>query len=515
MPQKKQENKEKAAGTVGFIFITLILVKILGQAREMAIAAFFGTSDAASAYVIASQLPVNFFDMILGTAVSSAFIPVFTKYLECDGLKRANLFASRFLNIIILASSAICAIGMFFAPSLINIFSPDMTSSAKEIAGTLLRIMFPIMIFTGMAFTLVGVLQSLGEFKIPAMMRLISNAICILYLFTLNKYFGIYGLAAAFLIGWAMQFFVLILPSKKNGFVYNSGKKLWDDGLKTVVTLALPVLLSSWVQPINAMVNMALASGKEGGIASLNYANRLYIIAASVFAVSITNYIFPKLSQMNVRGENENWSKTVASGLRYVVMIVLPMALVFIFQGKEIIRIVYQRGAFTETDVAVTSSAILFYSLGMIFYSLQEICNKAFYSLESMKTPMFAAIGSIFTNVVLSYVLSSYMGISGLALAASIAASIWSIFMLIALSRKMTVKLFDKSIIKILLMCTGFGCGVFFTRNFSIAFFGELGLLTSVINFVLPCAAGAVVYVLLGFILKIDEIKYIKKFFKL
>ncbi len=511
MPQEKQE---KAASTVGFIFITLILVKILGQAREMAIAAFYGTSDAASAYVIASQLPVNFFDMILGTAVSSAFIPVFNKYLEKDGLKRANVFASRFLNIIILASTVICILGAIFAPQLINLFSPDMTPGAKEIAVTLLRIMFPIMIFTGMAFTLVGVLQSLGEFKIPAIMSLISNALCIVYLFTINKNFGIYGLAVAFLIGWAMQFCILVLPSKKRGFVYKSEKKLWDDGLKTVATLALPVLISSWVQPINAMVNMALASGKEGGIASLNYANRLYIIAASVFAVSITNYIFPKLSQMNVRGEKDNWSKTVAGGLKYVVMIVLPMALVFVLQGKEIIRIVYQRGEFTEADVAVTSSAIFFYSLGMIFYSLQEICNKAFYSIESMKTPMIAAIGSITTNVVLSYVLSAKMGISGLALAASIAACVWSIFMLVALGRKMTVKLFDKSIIKILIMCVGFGCAVFFTRTVSIAYFDESGFLNSLINFALPFAAGAVAYILLGFILKIDEIKYIKKLLK-
>ena len=509
MPQEKQE---KAAGTVGFIFITLILVKILGQAREMAIAAFYGTSDAAGAYVIASQLPVNFFDMILGTAVSSAFIPVFNKYLEKDGLKRANLFASRFLNIIILASTLICALGSVFAPALINIFSPDMNPAAKEIAVALLRIMFPIMIFTGMAFTLVGVLQSLGEFKIPAIMSMISNALCIIYLFTLNKYFGIYGLAVAFLIGWAMQFFVLVVPSKKRGFVYGSEKKLWDSGLKTVATLALPVLLSSWVQPINAMVNMALASGKEGGIASLNYANRLYIIAASVFAVSITNYIFPKLSQMNVRGEKDDWSKTVAAGLKYVMMIVLPMALVFTLQGKEIIRIVYQRGAFTESDVAITSSAIFFYSLGMIFYSLQEICNKAFYSTESMKTPMIAAIGSIATNVVLSYVLSAKMGIAGLALAASIAACVWSIFMMLALSRKMTVSLFDKSIFKTLIMCTGFGITMFFVRNLSIGFFGQTGLLTSVINFALPFISGTAAYIILAFVLKIEEINYIKKF---
>lgn len=509
-----QQKQEKAAGTVGFIFITLILVKILGQAREMAIAAVFGTSDAASAYVIASQLPVNFFDMILGTAVSSAFIPVFNKYLECDGLKRANVFASRFLNIIIIVSTLICAVGMVFAPQLINLFSPDMSAGAKLIASQLLRIMFPIMIFTGMAFSLVGVLQSLGEFKIPAIMSLISNALCIIYLFTLNKYFGIYGLAVTFLTGWAMQFFILILPSKKRGFVYHSNKKLWDDGLKTVATLALPVLLSSWVQPINAMVNMALASGKEGGIASLNYANRLYIIAASVFAVSITNYIFPKLSQMHVRGEKENWSKTVAGGLKYVVMIVLPMALVFTLQGKEIIRIVYQHGAFTETDVSVTSSAIFFYSLGMIFYSLQEICNKAFYSVQSMKTPMFAAIGSIATNVILSYILSARMGIAGLALAASIAACTWSIFMLIAVSRKMTVKLFDKSIFKTFAMCAGFGFAVFFVRRFSIAFFGETGFLTSLINFALPFLAGTFAYIILAFVLKIEETAYIRKFIR-
>ncbi len=510
-------SKKNAAGTVSFIFVAIMLSKVLGQLREMVIAAVYGTSAEAGAYVIASQIPVNFFDMILGSAVSSAFIPIYNRFVEHENAKRANLFASRFLNLVILITLLLSAIGMCFAPFIISLFAPEMAPSVQMIAAKLLRIMFPMVIFTGMAFTLVGLLQSLGEFKIPAIMSLISNAVCIIYLLTLNNVGGIYGLGTALLVGWVLQFSILVYPAYKRGFRYSLKAGVRDSGLTDVAKLALPVLFASWVQPINTTVNMAIASGMNGGsgVPALNYANRLYIIAASVFAVSLTNYIFPKLSKAWVNEDGGKWSKTLIQSIRLVLIIVLPIALVFLLQGEDIIRIIYKRGEFTEADVALTSSAMFFYSLGMMWYSLQEIFNKAFYSSLDSKTPMVIAMGGIVTNIVFCFILSKYMGIAGLAFSASVSALLWSVVSFVKIKPKLGgIKLSAFQLPKIAVMGLAMGLVIYFVRKAAISAIGTEGFIYSVITFVLPAAAGCLVYLVLAVLLKLDEMKVITDKFR-
>ena len=504
--------KKNAAGTVSFIFIAIMLAKVLGQVREMVIAAIYGTSVQASAYVIASQIPVNFFDMILGSAISSAFIPVYNKFIEKESEKRANLFATRFLNFVILVTMLLSLSGVCFAPFIISVFAPKMDVQAQLMAARLLRIMFPMVIFTGMAFTLVGLLQSLGEFKIPAIMSLISNTVCIVYLLTLNNIWGIYGLAASLFIGWILQFAVLVVPAYKRGYRYSLAAGLKDSGLKEVALLALPVLFASWVQPINTTVNMAIASGmnNSSGVSALNYANKLYIIAASVFAVSLTNYIFPKLSRAWVAGDGGEWSKTMQSSIKMVLLVVIPIALVFLVQGSDIIRIVYKRGEFTESDVSLTSSAMFFYSLGMLWYSLQEVFNKAFYSSMDSKTPMIIAVGGIVTNVALCFALSKFMGIAGLALSASVSAFIWCAVSAVMIRKKIgrtDIKAMQP--VQIVIMAAAMGGVIFLLKKIMITAVGTDTFIRAAVTFAVPAGAGAAVYVILAFILKINETKII------
>lgn len=505
--------KKNSAGTVGFIFVAIVLSKLLGLLRGSAVANFYGTASTASAYAMASQLPVNFFDMILGSAISSALIPVYNKFISRDGMKRANLFASRFLNLIIAATVVLSVIGILFSRQIIYVMGSKLDEETALLATRLLQIMFPLVIFTGMAFTLVGILQSLGEFKIPAVMSLISNAVCILYLLTINKTFGIYGLSYALLIGWALQFLILVYPAKKRGFTYSPRAGLKDEGIKEVAGLALPALLATWVQPINTMVNMSLASGfgNGGGVAVLDYANRLYIIAAGAFAMAVTNYIFPKLSQLGINNDTKEWGKVVGGSIKALLLIVIPIMLVFLIGGREIIKIIYERGEFGAKSVDMTTNAMFFYSFGMIWYGLQEILNKAFYSVMDTKTPMICAVGGIVTNVLLCFVLSRFMGVSGLALAASISAFIWSIFALTRILKK-TGKLDNIQLPKIVVMGTVFAVIMFAVRELMLKYVGNDGFLHSFLTLAISGGAAVVVYCISAYLLKIDEvIKFLKR----
>jgi len=211
----------KAFKTVGFMFIMILVSKILGQAREMIIASVYGTGDAANAFYAASTLPLNLFDIVFASSVSSAFIPVYNTYIEKKGEAEGDRFASAFVNFIFLISLILCIILIILASPLVGVIAKGLAGNAKILAKNLTVIMMPVMIFACLTFSTVGILQSKGEFNIPAVISLVSNGAVIIYLLFFNDKFGITGLAFSLLIGWILQFAVQLPAVKKIGFSYN------------------------------------------------------------------------------------------------------------------------------------------------------------------------------------------------------------------------------------------------------------------------------------------------------
>ncbi|MDP4117991.1 MAG: murein biosynthesis integral membrane protein MurJ [Bacillota bacterium] len=505
--------KNNAIGTVGFIFIAMMLAKILGQVREIVIAGTYGTAWMADAYVAASQIPTNFFDMILGSAVSASFIPVFNKFMKEEGEQRAKRFAGAFFNVISLVTIILSVCGVAFAPLLIKIFTPGISGETAALAVTLLRIMFPMIIFIGAAFTFVGILQSMGEYNLPAVMSMVSSGACIIYLLTLNNKFGITGLATSLLIGWILQFIILTPSTLKKGFRFNT--HIADSGIKNVAVLALPVLIGTWVQPINVMINTWIASS-IGGVSAINYANKLYLIAAGVFAMSVTNYIFPKLSRLSISEEDkENWMEMFMTSVKTVIFVVAPIAVIFITESGEIIRVIYQRGQFDEKSVAVTGGALLFYSIGILPYALQEVMYKSFYSRRNSKVPMLIALTGIAINIPLSFILSRLLGVNGLALATSLAVITTMVISFVVITKDSGhFGGFFKELLKILFMAAAAGAVIMIVKNIMISLVGINNFAARLLVLAAASSAGAVVYIIMAFIMKIPAVTGIVEMLK-
>ena len=485
--------KNDTAKTVGFIFFAMLAAKLLGQIREIVIAGTYGTAWQADAYLAASQIPTNFFDMILGSAVSAAFIPVFNKFMQENGEKRAKRFAGSFFNTVFLIGLFLTVLGEIFAPFIIAKFTPGLGGEAAVLAVKLLRIMFPMIIFIGGAYTFVGLLQSMGEYNLPAVMSMVSSGICIIYLLTLERRFGITGLAVSLLLGWLLQFVFLLPSTLKKGFTFQF--VIADSGLKEVAALALPVLIGTWVQPINVMVNTMLASKVSGGVSAINYANKLYIIAAGIFAMSVTNYIFPKLSRLSIdESDTENWYNLLVSSLKTVILVVTPITVVFLTESSEIIRVIYQRGEFNENSVAATGGALLFYSVGILPYALQEVMYKAFYSKRNSVTPMFIALYGIIANIILSLVFSHFLGIKGLALAASVSVlTVFAVSFYIVMRNRKVQGLY-KDVVKIFVSGAVSAAVILVVKKLLIS---SIGLETFISRFLVLCIsafAGCAIY---------------------
>lgn len=465
------ENNEKTVRAATTMMLITLVGKILGLLRDTLLAANYGMSMQANAFQTASRIPRVFFDAIFASAISASFIPIFNESLEKKGRDAAFGFSNKFITLIGIVTAVFTTVGIVFAPQLTNLFSPGFDAETAQLSTELLRIMFPTVIFTGIAYSFVGILQSFDEFTIPAALSIVSNGIIIVYYLCLNKSFGIYGLAVALLIGWAMQAVMQIPSLIKKGYRYQPAFKFReDDSIKKVLALMVPVMVSTWVQPINVAINTRYASRlySGAGVSAVEYANNLYTIIVGVFVLSVANVIFPRLSRMTANDDKNSVFDTVIMTLRVLSFIIIPMTLGVMTLSEPIINLIYQRGGFTAADTSITAGALFYFSLGMFGYGFQTIISRAFYAEQNGKAPFIAGLVSIVVNVVLCQLLVGPMSVKGLALASAVSSTVYGLTLYIPLRRRhrdADMNGFGKSIIKMIICSLIMAAAVFAVKG--------------------------------------------------
>ena len=516
------ENNEKAVKAATMMMIITLVGKILGLIRDTMLASNYGISMEANAFQTASRIPRVFFDAIFASAISASFIPIFNENLEKKGKKAAFDFSNKFITRIAIVTIALTLVGICFSSQLSELFSPGYDAETMSLTSKLLKIMFPTVVFTGIAYSFVGILQSFDEFTIPAALSIVSNGIIIIYYLFFNDSFGIYGLSLALLIGWAMQAVMQIPSLIKKGYRYKVALGFRkDESIKKVLILMLPVMVSTWVQPINLMINSRFASNlyNGAGVSVLEYANNLYTIIVGVFVLSVANVIFPRLSRMTASKNGNSVFQTVIMTLRILSFIIIPMTAGTMALSSQIITLIYQRGDFTAENTILTSGALMFFALGMIGYGFQIIISRAFYAEQNGKTPFIAGIISIAINILLCIMLVDRMSVSGLALASSISSTIYGLSLYIPLRKKYkdeNINGFGISLLKMILCACVMTCAVIPVRNLLWDTNGSMIMKISAVG--VTVIVGAAVYIIMCKITKLYEAEtafgFVKKILK-
>ena len=501
----QEEQQKKNIRTVGVMMALALLGKVLGLARDMLLGHKFATGMAATAFLTASRIPRNFFDAIFASAISASFIPVFNEYLEREGRDEAFRLSNAFITVTALLTAALSLLGMAFAAPLTAFLADGFDAQTAALCAGLLRVLFPLVFFTGLAFSLVGILQSLGEFNIPALLSTASNLVILLYYIFLCDRFGIYGLAAAFLLGWVVQ--VLIqLPSLRR-FGYRWRPALRHEGLRKIWALVLPVLVSTWVQPLNLTVATKYASRLNGGAAAsaLEYANTLYTIVAGVFVLSIANVIFPEFSRMSARDDEAALGETISGTLRAMLFLLAPMAAGLAVLAEDVVRLLYEWGEWGAESTALTAGALAFLSLGMLGYGVQIILSRAFYAAQQGKMPLIAGLLSVGANIALCAALSPLMGLRGLALASAVSLVLPALVLLLALARRYPGLVSRETVAELCKMLLCSALMALCVAALSRALDARLpdSLVSRALACALPAAAGVAVYFALSWLLRV------------
>lgn len=511
----KSSSSSKTALTIGLMAILIFCAKFMGLLREIIIAGIYGQGFAADVLNSATQIPLLFFDMTLGIAILSTFVPIFNNYLEKDGRDRAMEFAGNFMTVTLTLATVLALVGVIFAQPIVRIMAPGYDAQKAAETASLLRVLFPSIIFTTAAFTSVGILQSFGEFNIPSIISVVSNLIMIAYLLIFGNRYGLVGVIISMVVAWASQLLIQIPWLIKFGFRYRPRFNLRDEGIISAAKLAVPVLISSWVQPLCSVINMAFGSSLgDGAVAGLGWANKIYIIMVGVFAYAFTNFIFPKLSRMSAGDRGDEFSETTRTSISWIAFIITWVAAMFIALSAPIIEIVFQRGQFTAEDTIITASALFCYSFGMVGYAVCEILNKSFYALQDGKTPMATSIIGIVANFISAFLFVKYLslGISGLALASAVSSLVMGLVLIFAMNRKKP-HTFGRDFLLNFVKILACGISAFVISNTTYSYIpiymeGWAG------TFVKLCASallGLLTYTVLAFLLKIQETKQIRR----
>lgn len=493
------KNKLQNYTTLIFMISATLLGKVLGMVRDSLLAYHYGTGIEATAFMTATRLPLNFFDFALGAAIGSAFIPVFSEIRKQEGEKEGLKFANEFVNLASFVALVITIIGIYTAPFFVRLTAGGLNESTYNMAVYLTRMMFPMLIFTAMAFTFVGILQTYGEFNIPAAISVMSNLVMIVYFIFFNQYFGVEGMAIAMIVGWFLQMAIQIPFLSKKGYHYRPTLRFKGAHMKKVGILMFPILISTWVQPINVMVNTYFASFLYEGaaIVILEFANKVFIIIAGVFILAITNISFPSMSKYMVNEDVDGFTDLVRQSLRMIVFFMTPLTVGVCIFSPLIIRVLYGRGEFSSAASMHTTSALIFYAFGIVFYGVRELLNKAFYSTKDTKTPMRIGVIGIVFNIAMSITLVRFMEVNGLALAATLSAVLMSIMLLYRFSKEihnlMTVKELGFVIKAIVGSCL-MGGVVYGVHLWLSGILGDEVLLMSIIAALISTGIGVITY---------------------
>lgn len=496
------------------VIITIIssIGKILGLLRESTLATYFGMSKDTDAFKIAFSIP-DIFVSIICAAIVQAFIPIYSDILKEKNSERTKRFLNSTYTIISLLSLVIAILGIVMCRAFIEIIAPGFDDETINKTVMLSIIIFPGTIFYVLGNLTASYLQIHGRFIASSLIWVSYNICIIIALIIFNK-FGIICASIGALVGLIGMLIIQIPSLKREGFNFEFSLDFKDEGLRKIGIVIIPVIIASAFNQIYNIINRMLASGLDNGsITAMDYSYKVAMIIYGVFIASFITVMYPAMA--NQSNSSIEFKKTISKVLTVGGIVALPLVTLVFILRVPIVQVLFQRGAFTQSDTAITASVLGFTVFGVAGITYREIINRAFYSLKETKLPMINGISAIILNIVLNMWLVKVMGVNGLALGTSISSFVSATMLYFYLYKKIggiQTKVIIDCFLKPLFASLLMGTLVLFSEKVFANFinFGE-GLLPSFIKILMYSLFGAFIYVIVIFQLNIVELNELKE----
>jgi putative peptidoglycan lipid II flippase len=418
----------RSAGAAG---IATLISRILGVVRDQVVLAVFGAGNDMDAFTVAFRIPNLVRDLFAEGAMSAAFVPAFTRHVTLEGRPAAWRLANNVITALAIATIVLVVVGMILARPLASAFAGDYATIPGKLELTihLTRIMLPFLTLAAIAAAMMGMLNSLHHYFMPALSPATFNVATIVAAVALPPVMIAAGLPAISSIaigavaGGVTQILVQWRALHREGFRYRPVVDWRDPALRRILALMGPGTIGMAATQVNVFVNTLLATSEGTGAATwLTYAFRLMYLPIGLFGVSIATVVLPAAARHAALKDLVGIRQTVSRGLGLMLALNVPATIGLLALAVPIVRVLFEHGRFLPSDTEAVAAAVRFYALGLVGYSAARISSPMFYALGRNRVPVIISVAAVAVNIAASLALVGGLGFRGLALATSIAA---------------------------------------------------------------------------------------------
>jgi putative peptidoglycan lipid II flippase len=429
----------RSAGAAGIATLTS---RILGVVRDQVLLAIFGAGNDMDAFTVAFRIPNLVRDLFAEGAMSAAFVPAFTRHVTLEGKPAAWRLGSNVITALAMTTGVLVVVGMIFARPLASAFAGGYATVPGKLELTihLTRIMLPFLTLAAIAAAMMGMLNSLHHYFVPAFSPATFNVATIAAAAVLPPAMIAVGLPAISAIaigavaGGITQILVQWRALHREGFRYRPVIDWNDPALRRILILMGPGTVGLAATQVNVFVNTLLATSEGTGAASwLSYAFRLMYLPIGLFGVSIATVVLPTAARHIALEDPAAIRRTVSRGLGLMLALNVPATIGLISLAVPIVRVLFEHGRFLPSDTDAVAAAVRLYAIGLVGYSAARIVSPVFYALGRNRVAVIVSVGAVAVNIAASVVLVGVLGFRGLALGTSIAAMAHGVALVILL----------------------------------------------------------------------------------
>jgi putative peptidoglycan lipid II flippase len=415
--------------------VILLISRFVGFLREILVAAMFGATAQTDAFALAFIIPEFFIGIWTGGIGSFALVPFFAESLANKERDKFNSLISTVLIISLVLGLILSALCLILSPVLIALLAPKF--GAKILATKLLWIMSFSILFILSSCVLMAVHNVFNSFIIPVLSLLMFNIFVIIFVLLFGFKFKIYawgiGILAGAFFSWLIQLPILF---KHNLIKYDFN--LMQSKVKEIFLYFMPIAFTSLIILINMQFDRSLGIGLGEGAAYFLYlTGRLILLPLGILAFPASLVSLPALARQRSRGDSYKLKKTIKMLFYFIVPVMLFLSAFIIWARLPLISFLFERGNFSRSASLLAVGPLIGYSVGLVGFSIIQIGMPVFYAFNEFAEPVIIAVGITVLNVVLSYLLLKPLGLLGISMATSIAATVGAGFILLTLYRRL------------------------------------------------------------------------------
>jgi putative peptidoglycan lipid II flippase len=354
------------------------------------------------------------------SALSAAFVPVFTDLLQQGRKREAFKLASTLFWIILIALGALTAVGILLAGTIMPLFTGSTFGPVLDnLTAGLAQVLFPVVLLLGLTGLLVGILQSYDEFSIPALAPAVWNLVIIILLVALHgSYHGrnsVYAYAIAWLAATFVQFLMVASAMRRIDFRLQFSVDWHDPRVRQVFMLMLPVTIGLGIVNLDQLLNSVFGTlVSPQAPRAIDNAFRIYMLPQGVFSVAVATVLFPTLSRQAARRDVAGMRRAVANWIRQINLLLIPAAGVMMVLATPITRLVFQRGHFNAESTHLVSIALFWFAFSLPFGGVNLLLTRSFFAVQRPWIPTGLAAINMIVDIIVSVALYKPLGIAGL-----------------------------------------------------------------------------------------------------